>query len=49
MEPALKLISRVVDLLQDPISAVFVIALVALLVAGLAVHSMATIVKLREK
>lgn len=49
MESVLNLLSRIVDLLRDPTSAVFVIALVALLVAGLAVHSIATVARQREK
>lgn len=49
MEPVLNLISRIIDLLRDPASAVFVITLIALLVAGLAVHGMATVAKHRGK
>lgn len=49
MEPVLNLLSHIIELLRDPTSAVFVIALVALLVAGLAVHSMAAIARQREK
>lgn len=47
MEPVISLIDRIVDLLRDPTSGVFVISLAALLVAGLAVYSMATLVKQR--
>jgi len=43
MKPVINLIDRIVDLLSDPISGVFVISLVALL----AVYSMATLVKER--